>query len=94
RLAVLGGVAKLFGFCLKTGSNLGVKSHQIGTKTETVARTGGFFAGGAQRRPAIFLGGVKKLPRLAAWFFLFGSARSRHASRCPSCDIMKEHTNH
>ena len=66
---------KSFGFCLKTGSSLGVKSHQIGTKTETDARTGGFFAGSAQRRPAIFLGGVKKLPRLAAWFFLFVSAQ-------------------
>ena len=30
RLAVLGGAAKLFGFRLKIGSNLGVKSHQNG----------------------------------------------------------------
>ena len=30
-------------------------AHQIGIKTETVARTGGFFAGSVQRRPAIFL---------------------------------------
>ena len=30
RLAVLGGAAKLFSFRLKTGSNLGVKSHHKG----------------------------------------------------------------
>jgi hypothetical protein len=56
------------------GSDFGVKSHQIGTNSETVAQSGGFFAGGAQRRPAVFLGGVKKLPRLAVWFFLLKSA--------------------
>ena len=45
-------------------------AHQIGTKTETVARTGGFFAGSAQRRPAIFLEGVKKLVVIYDDFFL------------------------
>ena len=34
-------------------------AHQIGTKTETDARTGGFFAGSAQRRPAIFWGELR-----------------------------------
>ena len=34
-------------------------AHQIRIKTETVARTGGFFAGSVQRRPAIFLGRKK-----------------------------------
>ena len=51
------------------GSDFGVKFHQFGTKTETVALSGGFFGGGAQRLPAVFLGGDGKLPRLAACSF-------------------------
>jgi len=43
------------------GSDFGVKSHQIGTKTEIVALWGDFFACGAQRLPAVFLGGDGKL---------------------------------
>ena len=57
---------------LKIGSDFGVKSHQISTNSETVALSGGFFGGGAQRLPAVFLGGDKKLPRL------------RHGSFCGS----------
>ena len=52
------------------GSDFGVKSHQIGTNSETVALSGGFFAGSAQRRPAVFLGGVKKLVVIYDDFFL------------------------
>ena len=52
------------GIFSEIGSDFGVKSHQIGTKTETVALSGGFFGGGAERLPAVFLGGGKKLPCL------------------------------
>ena len=52
------------GIFSEIGSDFGVKSHQIGTKTETVALSGGFFGGGAERLPAVFQGGDKKLPRL------------------------------
>ena len=45
------------GIFSEIGSDFGVKSHQIGTKTETVALSGGFFGGGAERLPAVFLGG-------------------------------------
>ena len=53
------------------GSDFSVKSHQIGTISEIAALWGGFFSGGAQRLPAVLQGGDKKLPCLAAWFFLF-----------------------
>jgi hypothetical protein len=69
------------------GSDFGVKSHQFVTKTETVALSGGFFGGGAQRLPAVFLGGDGKLPHLAAWFFL-SVGKCRHAPRPPLRDIM------
>jgi hypothetical protein len=52
------------GIFSEIGSDFGVKSHQIGIKTETVALSGGFFGGGAERLPAVFQGGDKKLPRL------------------------------
>ena len=58
------------GIFSEIGSDFGVKSHQIGTKTETVALSGGFFAGGAQRLPAVFLGGDKKLVVIYDDFFL------------------------
>ena len=35
--------------------------HQIGTRTEIVARMRCFFFGRAQREPDVFLGGMKKL---------------------------------
>ncbi len=52
------------GIFSEIGSDVGVKSHQIGTNTDTVALSGGFFGGGAERLPAVFQGGDKKLPRL------------------------------
>ena len=58
----------------KIGSSFGIQSHQIGTKTEIVAREGGFFFGRAERRPDVFLGGMKKLPRINARIFVLSSA--------------------
>ena len=43
---------------LKLGSRKSVKLHQNGKITEIAAHSGGFFSGGAQRQPAIFLGGM------------------------------------
>ena len=58
-------------FGCEMGSDFGVKSHQNSIFTEIAALWGGFFSGGAQRLPAVLQGGDKKLPCLAAWFFLF-----------------------
>ena len=62
------------------GSDFSVKSHQIGTNSETVALSGGFFGGGAQRLPAVFQGGDKKLPCLRHGSFC-SVGYSRHAPR-------------
>ena len=36
-------------------------AHQVGTRTEIVARMRRFFFGRAEREPDVFLGGMKKL---------------------------------
>ena len=59
-----------FALIREIGSDFGVKSHQIGIKAETVALSGGFFGGGAQRLPAVFQGGDKKLVVVYDDFFL------------------------
>ena len=59
-----------FALIREIGSDFGVKSHQFGTKTETVALSGGFFGGGAERLPAVFLGGGEKLVVMYDDFFL------------------------
>ena len=70
---------------LKIGSDFSVKSHQIGTISEIAALWGGFFSGGAQRLPAVFQGGDKKLPCLRHGSFC--GRRCRHAPR-PQRDIL------
>jgi len=71
---VLGGGAAWLVHSLKIGSSFRVQSHQFRTKTEIVALSGGFFFGCAQREPAVFLGGMKKLPRYSARIFILASA--------------------
>ena len=44
---------------LELGSRESVKLHQNGRITEIAAHSGGFFSGGAQRLPAVFLGGMR-----------------------------------
>ena len=44
---------------LKLGSRESVKSHHFGKSTEIAALWGGFLSGGAQRLPAVFLGGMR-----------------------------------
>ena len=75
----------------KIGSSFGIQSHQIGTKTEIVAREGGFFFGRAERRPDVFLGGMKKLPRINARIFVLSSA---WPTRYHVCYNRKWNTNH
>ncbi|RWZ78151.1 MAG: hypothetical protein EOT05_00010 [Candidatus Microsaccharimonas sossegonensis] len=47
------------------------RSHQTGTKTEIVAREGGFFFGFAEQNPVLFLGGDLKLLGRKADFLFF-----------------------
>ena len=54
--------------------------HHFGKRTEIAAHSGGFFSGGAQRQPAVFLGGMRFGVALRDDFFVFGR-RSRHAPR-------------
>ncbi len=55
----------------KMGSSVGVKTHHFGKRTEIAALWGGFFSGGAQRQPAVFLGGMR-FGAPASWrIFLF-----------------------
>ena len=83
-MGVLGATRPLLFFCLaillKIGSSLVVKSHQFGTETEIVALWGDFFACGSERLPAVFLGGVGKLPCRRHGLFV-DVGRSRHAPR-------------
>ena len=44
---------------LELGSRESVKLHHFGKRTEIAALWGGFFSGGAQRQPAVFLGGMR-----------------------------------
>ena len=74
-------------FGCEMGSDFGVKSHQNSIFTEIAALWGGFFSGGAQRLPAVFLGGVGKLPCLRHGLFV-DVGRSRRAPRSLLGDIM------
>ncbi|MBP7768957.1 hypothetical protein KA075_00460, partial [Candidatus Saccharibacteria bacterium] len=66
---------------LKLGSRKSVKLHHFGKRTEIAALWGGFFSGGAQRQPAVFLGGMR-FGAPASWCtFLFFCRHSRHAPR-------------
>ena len=51
------GAAYLLAAALEFGSRKSVKLHHFGKRTEIAALWGGFFSGGAQRQPAVFLGG-------------------------------------
>ena len=57
-----GGAWLLRWLSVKIGSSECVKSLQNGLFEEIVARLGGFFLGGAERQPSVFLGGDLKLP--------------------------------
>ncbi len=61
---------------LELGSRESVKLHQNGRITEIAAHSGGFFSGGAQRLPGVFLGGMR-FGAPASWrtfLFLVGVA--------------------
>ena len=65
---------------LKFGSRKSVKLHHFGKRTEIAAHSGGFFSGGAQRQPAVFLGGMR-FGAPACWrTFLFSSRHRRLSS--------------
>ena len=77
----LGGAAHSLAAALEFGSRKSVKLHQNGTFREIAALWGGFFSGGAQRQPAVFLGGMR-FGAPASWCtFLFFCRHSRHAPR-------------
>ena len=58
----------------KIGSSFGIQSHHDGTAVRIFARPGDFLVGRAERRPDVFLGGMKKLPCINARIFVLSSA--------------------
>ena len=74
---------------LKFGSRESVKLYHFGKRTEIAALWGGFFSGGAQRQPAVFLGGMRfgAQLKLRTLLFLVGIADTLHA-----CAIMEVDT--
>ena len=66
---------------LEIGSDLVVKSHQKRTISEITARMGGFFAGGAQRLPVGFQGGIFEIATpTSRGAFLFSCGQGRATS--------------